>query len=421
MSSITKLHRPTSSEQTIKADRYFLRDEFDFLTTPEKSIALDILEKYPPKPNKADWNRFRTAMRILCRDTRGSMINPHGKTCWFNALVQGVFKRPNFIEMLKADSEGLDPAVREMRKELLQIIEDSDAPIPEDINERKVLNQRLNDRTESFVKGLTQRYGYDYYEQQDSFDALTRMLNDLGFNVRGGSLDPTFRTKRFTSQTHLTVGTCLYNSNSNEFKPPRFDQQGYLPLTLRTSSIQGNLAEFTMNFEALNESEWVEFKGRKEPTLRACYLVDRSDPPPTLIISLNRFRTMRNRSGRFITLKDNSTVVLNFMLSVPFFNDLGSRVTSVAQYALTNVLTHIGETVHSGHYRAFKIDQPSQITLFDDDRVTRCQGSNDLHQAENLIHKNGYQAIYSLWGIRSPTEGEFLTRDQSMKLFLEKN
>lgn len=420
MATFQKITQPLSPPSPILSSKlacYFLEDEYEDLTPEQQHKVLEILQECPEQPSEKEWYDFRKVIIILKRDQVGGIINPYSKTCWFNALVQTVFKKANFIEMLQVDSDDLLPHVRKMRSDLLQIIEFSEQPLPEAFEQRFQFNQQFNHHVEAFLTSFCANHDLNILEQQDSFEALRFLLNDLGFNPSGGSQVPSFRTPRFTSQTHLAVGTSLYSLASSFFKDPRVEHQGFLPLT-PTSSIHNSLTEFCMNFEELDEDNWVEFGDRKEPTLRASYLIDTGNLPPTLMVSLNRFQTMTSPTGEFLQVKDNRRVINNFCVSIPFYSRLGDRVNKVGLYMLTSATCHLGDSPKTGHYTGFVVNQPDEIVYYDDTLVRQCRDPQGLYEAETLIHDQSYQAIYSLSGIRAPYEGEFQTRDEALQTAL---
>lgn len=403
---------PHDLEQTdLKVNAYCLEDEFESLTLAQKETVLDILQTLPETPSEDIWNEFRKKMNILSREQSGGILNPHSKTCWFNSLVQTVFKkRYNFIGILQENSPFLTPQVQKMRADLLQIINMSDEELTGNVKEDFEFNSKFNDQLETFLRAFCTKHEVEYLEQQDSFEMLRYLLSDLGSHTIGFQ-----NFNSFSSQIGFHVATRLYSSTSNVVKDPVIDPQNYLPLSLNGASIQHNLSEFTMNIENLEEDNWVYFGSQKEPTLKVSYLIEQKEPPPTLIISLVRFRTEINSEGNIEIKKDTREVNNNKILAVPFYNKLGTKIVRVAQYALSSVICHEGDTANQGHYTAINVDQPSRITSYNDSIVRSYELQDpDYGAVEIFAAKNGYLTIYDYWGSRAPEEGEFPTLEQAL-------
>ncbi|XP_043923885.1 ubiquitin carboxyl-terminal hydrolase 2-like isoform X2 [Protopterus annectens] len=261
-------------------------------------------------------------------------LKNQGFTCYLNALLQTLFRTPEFKNLIISSVHTLEKALSKLFK-------------------------KLSSNSSSIgTKDVTRALKIDVMKQQDIADCFRMLLNKLDKKA------PSKYSKIFQSRVVNTL-ECQDCHNTDELV------QDFSVITLPVKPfLTDSLEEFWNSTTLDGQNEVYCNKCCKKTATTMTYTF--KCQPRVLVIQLKRFMQCRNMFE-----KDISTVSIPLKLEVPYGNSKDKTIYSL--YAMCN---HIG-VVNGGHYNAV-IKCSEKWNEFD-----------DKYCYLNCIHQSGSDFISS--------------------------
>ncbi|MCH9634764.1 MAG: hypothetical protein S4CHLAM7_15250 [Chlamydiae bacterium] len=323
------------------------------------------------------------------RTQPGGFINV-GATCWFNSLVQSLFK---FDGPYK---KALDTQVENAQGSLIHAKRANHLRTLIKLSEQEANptnNETLIDATKSFIKDLYKNQGgllIGLNRHEDADSGYRALIEYLGLDVT------------HINSLQLTQKTKSLETNSSIQKSSNEPLIALKPHGKNCKSIQDLINSSNRVVENLSAENGYKFSGDYGPaesSQRMDYLTSASNPKigDEVVFSLPRFTIGQNAKGDFVSTKNQATIQINPRIKIPLYTDDGSSVKGDAILQLKSLVYHVGNSLNSGHYITYVRAQNGTYTAYNDDNVKEGIPESVILEGTK---KNAYLATYQVVSYR---------------------
>lgn len=335
---------------------------------------------------QAQLNAAIEASKVTAEPGKGVQIDPEcllnlGSTCWFNAILQAIFKTSSvhydLLEAVALQEVSADlplemkTHLEAQKRRAIQLIEILTLsaigdPAKELYEKQKVLQEELGETFPETKIGT----------QRDVLEMLPLIYSFFGIDNQ---------LPTFTLQTHIR------QVEDESFRLSPAQQFASISLSSGGSSIQECIKNQFMQPVSV------------EAELKTEYLT--SDLPQYLTFEMKRFKVSYAPDGTQIHERLNEDIHVDEEIRLPIYNAGGTCVEKVITMRLVTVIAHQSRDYDHGHYVSYQLLPNGTYRKYNDSKVSLLT----VAEGKAATAKEGYVAVYEFASEQEPVEGEFET------------